>query len=568
MRATAIVLLLAAALSSAAAQAQLFVNLHGATLDHAGRLQRFEAMLVGDDSEIVAIGTRASIAADPEAAPWLGNADLVDCGGRYLLPGLIDAHGHLNNLGKLRIQANLIGSASLAEASARIRAYAAAHPDSPWLLGRGWNEQLWPDKRLPTAADLDAIVADRPAWFRRVDGHAGWANHAALAAAGITRDSPDPSGGRIERDAQGEPTGVLVDAALDLLESFIPSLTPAQLATALDAAQAELVSVGLTSVGDLGIDRARYELYKRYAADGMLKLRVYAFIDGVGADFDAIAADRKAAFDDGLGMLEVRAVKLYADGALGSRGAALLAPYSDAPTSRGTLFETPPALRAKIEKALAQGYQVGVHAIGDGANREVLDAFEAIYREHPGYRALRNRIEHAQVVAPEDIPRFKALDLVASMQPTHATSDMHMAGARIGEERLAGAYAWRRYLAQGTRIAAGSDFPVESTNPFWGIHAAVTRQDHDNHPPGGWRPQERMSVPEALRAFTLDAAYAMHMEDRVGTLEPGMQADFILVDQDIFQMPPERLWQVRVLETWVAGERVYRAEAAPEAQRE
>jgi predicted amidohydrolase YtcJ len=294
-----------------------------------------------------------------------------------------------------------------------------------------------------------------------------------------------------------------------------------------------------------------------------LKVRVYAFIDGVDADFDAIAADRKTGFDDGLGMLEVRAVKLYADGALGSRGAALLAPYADAPTHGGTLFETPQALQAKIGKALAQGYQVGVHAIGDGANREVLDAFAAIYREHPQYRALRNRVEHAQVVAPDDIPRFKGLELIASMQPTHATSDMNMAGARLGEARLAGAYAWRRYLAQGTRIAAGSDFPVESTNPFWGIHAAVTRQDHENQPPGGWRPQDRMSVLEALRAFTLDAAYAQHMEDRVGTLEPGMQADFILVDQDIFAIPPERLWQVRVLETWVAGERVHRAEAAP-----
>jgi predicted amidohydrolase YtcJ len=287
---------------------------------------------------------------------------------------------------------------------------------------------------------------------------------------------------------------------------------------------------------------------------------VYALIDDVGADFDAIRTDAGGPLVDYReGMLNVRAVKLYADGSLGSRGAALLAPYADAPGNSGLLFETPAALRAKIDKALAAGFQVAVHAIGDRGNREVLDAFEAAYAAHPEYRALRNRIEHAQVVALEDIPRFKTLDLIASMQPTHATSDMNMAEARVGPARIERANAWRRFLAQGTPIAAGSDFPAESSNPFWGIHAAVTRQDHEGNPPGGWRPRDRMSVAEALRAFTLDAAYAQHMETRVGTLAPGKQADFILVDQDIFDVAPEALWKTRVLETWVGGKRVFRA---------
>ena len=563
MRAIAILLLGAAgALGGlpAAAAGTLVENIHGASLDRQGQLQHFEALLIDEAGKVQATGTRASLAADPATADALRDATVVDGQGRYLLPGLIDAHGHINNLGKLRIQVNLIGTASQAEALARIREYARAHPDNPWVLGRGWNEQLWTQKRLPTAAELDAVIADRPAWFRRVDGHAGWANHAALKAAGISRDTKDPPGGRIERDAQGEPSGVLVDGALDLLEKAIPPLTPAQLAASLDAALAEVASVGLTGVGDPGIDRARYALYRRYADAGKLTTRVYALIDDVGADFDAIRADAGGPLVDYRdGMLNVRAVKLYADGSLGSRGAALLAPYADAPGNSGLLFETPEAMRAKIDKALAAGFQVAVHAIGDRGNREVLDAFAAAYAAHPDYRALRNRIEHAQVVALEDIPRFKTLDLIASMQPTHATSDMNMAEARVGPARIEGAYAWRRFLAQGTPIAAGSDFPVESTNPFWGIHAAVTRQDHDNQPAGGWRPQDRMTVLEALRAFTLDAAYAQHMEDRVGTLEPGKAADFILVDQDIFGVAPELLWKTRVLETWVGGKRVFRA---------
>jgi predicted amidohydrolase YtcJ len=531
-------------------------NVHGVTLDHQGALQHFDALLF-DHGKVLATGTRESLAADPKLSPALASATLVDGGGRYLLPGLIDAHGHVDNLGKLRLSADLVGSTSIEDALARVRAQADRHPQAPWVIGRGWNEQLWPVKKLPTAAQLDAVVADRPVWLRRVDGHSGWGNHAALRAAHITRDTPDPPGGRIDHDDKGEPTGILVDGALDLLEASIPPRSDAQLAASLDAALAEMARLGLTGDGDPGVDRQRVTLYKRYADEGKLSTRIYALVGEVGEDFDAVsAAGPLRAYGDG--VLDVAGVKLYADGSLGSRGAALLAPYSDMPGQKGLLFMTPEAMAQKMDKAFGKGFQVAVHAIGDAGNRATLDAFEAAYKAHPEARQLRNRIEHAQVVALSDIPRFKSLDIVASMQPTHATSDKNMAETRIGHERMAGAYAWRRFLAQGTPVAGGSDFPVESVNPFFGIHAAVTRQDHDNQPPGGWYPEQAMTRLEALRAFTLDAAYACGADDRVGTLEPGKYADFILVDQDLFAMPATDIWKMQVLETWVGGKLVYK----------
>jgi len=556
MRSCLLLALLLPALSGtpdrAIAGERLFVrHVHGTTLDGQGQVHRFEAMLV-EDGKVVATGNEADL------APRATDATVVDGGGRYLLPGLIDAHGHVMGLGELRRQADLVGTGSLEQAQERIRAFARAHPDDAWLLGRGWNQVLWKLGRFPTARELDAAVGDRPAWMERVDGHAGWANSAALARAGITAATPDPVGGRIERDADGRPTGVLVDGAMDLVTAKLPAPTPAQQDAALDLALAEMARLGLTGVADAGIDRGTYSRYRRYADQGKLTARIYAMIGGTGADFDAIAADGPV-LGAGGDVLTVRSVKLYADGALGSRGAALLAPYSDDPGNLGLLFNTPEAITAMVEKAFARGYQVNVHAIGDAGNREVLDAFAAGYRSHPEARALRNRVEHAQVVALDDIPRFAALDLVASMQPTHATSDMNMAEDRIGPERIRGAYAWRRFLDQGTRIAGGSDFPVESANPFLGLHAAVTRQDLDGHPPGGWYPDQAMTVAEALRAFPLDAAYAEHAEDRLGTLEPGKWADFILVDQDIFAVPPLQIGRTRVLETWVGGHRVYAA---------
>ncbi|MBI2379882.1 MAG: amidohydrolase [Gammaproteobacteria bacterium] len=545
MRYSACLLALMAAPLPALAENLFVEDVRGYTLEPHGRLRRFEAMLVME-GKVAAIGSAA------ELKPRAAGAKRLAGGGRVLLPGLIDAHGHVMGLGFMKRQLDLSGTASLAEAQQALAAYAKAHAGDRWLQGRGWNQVIWKLGRFPTTAELDGIVADKPVWLRRVDGHAGWANGAALKLAGITEKTPDPAGGRIERDTQGRPSGVLVDAAMDLVEKIIPAPGPAEQEAALDAALKEMASLGLTSVHDAGIDAPTFELYRRYAQAGRLSARLYAMIGGVDRDFERIS---RAGLVDG-DFLMVRSVKLYSDGALGSRGAALLAPYSDAPGQSGLLFADAKAMSAQIGKALAKGYQVNVHAIGDRGNRVVLDGFAAAFAAQGG-QDRRNRIEHAQVVAPEDIPRFKALGLIASMQPTHATSDMNMAEARVGAERMRGAYAWQHFLKQGTPIAGGSDFPVESANPFYGLHAAVTRQDHGGQPKGGWYAGEAMSREQALRAFTLDAAYAAGQEKRLGSLAPGYWADFILVDRDPFADAAGELWRTRVQETWVAGKRVF-----------
>lgn len=542
-------LLLPLSATAATPAARILIDhVNGYTLDGAGKLQRFEALLV-EDGKVLATGSHDDLSA--RAA----GATVIDGKGRSLLPGLIDAHGHVLSLGEIRTQADLVGTASLDAALERIGSFSALHPKDPWVLGRGWNQVIWKLGRFPTAKELDTVVADRPAWFERIDGHAAWANSAAMKLAGIDKHTKDPVGGRIERDAEGNPTGVFIDGAKDLVARKIPSWTPEQRSAALDSALAEMAGLGMTGVTDAGIDRDTFALYKRYADQGKLSTRIYAMIEGTGENFDSIGKAGPL-IGHGNDFLTVRSVKLYADGALGSRGAAMLAPYSDEAANSGLLFYKSDEMSAMIGKALGKGYQVGVHAIGDHGNRQALDGFAAAYKVHGGEQ-LRNRIEHAQVVSLDDIPRFVTLDLIASMQPIHATSDMNMAEDRIGAERLKGAYAWQTFLKQGTRVAAGSDFPVESANPFLGLHAAVTRQDSAGNPPGGWHPEQAMSVAEALRAFTLDAAYAAHAEKMQGTLEPGKWADFILVDQDIFAVEPAKLWSTKVLETWVGGKRVY-----------
>jgi predicted amidohydrolase YtcJ len=541
------------ALAPAVQAADLLVNnVNGYTLDSHGQLQHFQALLI-DQGKVVATGDHAALSARA------GNAKVIDGQGRTLLPGLIDAHGHVLELGYARNSVDLSGMQSLDDALAKVKAYAVAHPDAKWILGGGWNQEIWKLGRFPTAKELDAVVADRPVWLSRVDGHAGWANTAALKLAGVTKASKDPGGGRIERDASGNPSGVFVDAASDVIYAVVPAPSAQQKMAALDAALAEMASVGLTGVSDAGIDLANYKLYRQYADQHKLTARIYAMIRGTGDDFDAISKDGPL-IGSGNDFLTVRSVKLFADGALGSRGAAMLKPYADDPHNSGLLFLKPDELTAMIGKALGKGYQVGVHAIGDHANREVLDSYAAAYQTHPHGIALRNRIEHAQIVSLQDIPRFVPLQLIASMQPTHATSDMNMAEDRVGHERIKGAYAWQRFLKQGTIVAAGSDFPVESANPFYGLYSAVTRKDHNGQPPGGWYPDQDMTLVQALRAFTLDAAYAEHAETTLGTLEPGKWADFILVDHDIFKDPASTLWNTRVLQTWVGGKQVFAAQ--------
>lgn len=422
----------------------------------------------------------------------------------------------------------------------------------------------WKLGRFPTAAELDAAVSDRPVRLVRVDGHAAWLNTKALQAAGITRDTKDPAGGRIERDANGNPTGVLIDKAMALVNNVIPPYSDDDRRAALAAAVAHLNALGLTSVGDAGVTVADDRIYREFADQGKLTTRIYGMIRDTGDEFKTLSA-KGPLIGYGNDRYDLRAVKLYGDGALGSRGAALMEPYTDDHAHSGLLFMSDAVMQANVKTALKAGYQVNVHAIGDKTNHQVLDAMEVAYKDVGG-RDLRNRIEHAQVVSLPDIPRFKKLNLIASMQPTHATSDMNMAEDRIGKERIKGAYAWQTFLKQGTVIAGGSDFPVESANPFYGLHAAVTRTDHEGRPINGWHPEEAMTLPQAFRAFTLDAAYAQHQEKTLGSLEKGKWADFILVDRDLFKVAPADIWKIQVLETWVAGERVY-AKGSQSAQR-
>ena len=539
-----------AALALASAQADtVIVNANGYTLNAKGDLVQFSALAFDDQGKIVAVGTAAEVRAK---AP---GARQVDVGGKTVLPGLIDAHGHVFGLGQMLSQLDLSQTTSLPDALKAIGDYARANPGQGWLRGRGWNQENWKLGRFPTAADVDAVVSDRPVWFERVDGHAGWANSRALEAAGITDKTPDPAGGKIMRDANGKATGVLVDAAKELVVKVMPAYTEAEGRMALDRALGAMAKVGLTGAHDAGLGVFEDRLYRSYADQGKLTARIYGMIGGTQGDFDALAKNGPLK-TYGKDMYALRAVKLYSDGALGSRGAALIKPYSDEPHSHGLLFYKTAEMDAMMKKAMARGYQVNVHAIGDAGNHQILDLYQ---KELGATRsaAQRHRIEHAQVVTQADIVRFKTLGIIPSMQPTHATSDKNMAESRVGPERIKGAYAWRSFLHQGSRIACGSDFPVESPNPFFGIHAAVTRQDSSGQPIAGWYPNQAMSLKEAFRCFTLDAAYAGHAENSLGSLEPGKWADFIVIDQDLFKVSPYDIYKTGVLQTWVAGKAVY-----------
>lgn len=499
-------------------------------------------------------GGRVEAVASGEACESIEAAQVVDGQGRGLLPGLIDAHGHVLWLGLAANRVDLVGTRSLEEALERVRQFAEEHPDHPWILGRGWNQELWPDKHFPTAADLDSVVPDRPVWLGRIDGHAGWANSRALAVAGVSAKTPDPHGGMIIRAADGEPSGVMVDAAESLVQVHVPELTMQQRREALLSASDELVSLGVTSVHDAGVDPDTLEAYKALTGSGDLSVRIYAMLSGESY------ADGEPPYPFMVGdhQLLVQSIKLYTDGAMGSRGAAFLAPYKDDPENSGLLFMQPEQIDALVDKWSGASYQVNIHAIGDRANRVVLDAFEKL--DPADRRRLRHRIEHAQVVTPADLKRFAPLGVVPSMQPVHVSSDWRMLEARLEDERLVGGYAWRTLLEAGNRIAAGSDFPVESANPMLGLYAAVTRLDMTGEPDGGWHPDEKMSREQALRAFTLDAAWAAHQERQLGSLEKGKLADFILVDGDLFSIPAEKIKDARVLGTWVAGKQVYSAE--------
>lgn len=524
-------------------------NVNGYTLNGNGELVQFEALAIRD-------GKVEQMGADSLILAQFEGFERVDGEGNTLLPGLVDAHAHVMGLGYREMNVNVTGLKSLEETVGEISSFAEANPDREWIVGRGWNQVLWESNEFPTASNLDEIVSDRPVYLTRIDGHAAWANSRALEIAGIDEDTEDPQGGRIVRDDSGKATGILIDTAMNLVEEQIPEYGPEEMREALQLAMESISSYGITSVHDAGIDADTWELYKEAADNGELLTRIYAMIGGTGSAFDQLSENGpiESYADD---MLSLRSVKVYTDGALGSRGAAMLRDYHDDPGNSGLLFHDQQELNEMLMKGAEKGYQMNVHAIGDAANRQVLNGFAYVYEQLGEQCDLRHRIEHAQIVAPEDIPRFRELCLIASMQPTHATSDMNMAEDRVGPDRMEGAYAWQAFLDQGTLIAGGSDFPVEHVNPFFGLYSAVTRQDHGGMPPGGWYSEHQMSRIEAFRSFTLDAAAAGHQEQVLGTLEAGKWADFILIDRDLFTVPASEIWQTEVLETWVAGENVY-----------
>jgi predicted amidohydrolase YtcJ len=481
---------------------------------------------------------------------------IVDLGGRAVTPGLIDAHSHLLNLGESLEEVDLTGAATYQEVIARVRAAARDLPPGAWVRGRGWDQNRWPDQQFPTQAALSAALPDRPAYLTRVDGHAALLNARAMELLKIGKATVDPPGGRLLRDAAGAPSGVLVDRALDL--AHLPQPSPADLDRYLRRAARHCLALGLTTVTDMGVGQAGYEAYAKLRKEGQLPLRVALFL----ADDEALLQrwfargpeiDREA-------RLTVRGVKMYADGALGSRGAALLAPYSDDPGNTGLLTSTEPHMEEVAKQALAHGFQVGIHAIGDRGSQTALDAMEkALGGPQP---EARFRLEHAQVMTLPDIGRLARLGVVASMQPTHATSDMPWAGERLGAARLAGAYAWRKVLAAGGRLALGSDFPVESADPRLGLYAAVTRQDLKGQPPGGWLPGERLTRAEALAGFTADAAWSLFLDKEVGTLAVGKRADLVVFGLDPMRAPEREIATAPVDMTLVDGQVAFEREGA------
>ncbi len=529
----------------------IVVNARVYTVDEAYPIA--EAFAVRD-GRFVAVGSSADV------SQAYSSARVEDMRGATIVPGLIDAHGHLVRKGLSMINVDLVGTTSIEDILARLRERDLRLPEGAWIEGRGWDQNDWPEIRFPTRHDLDAVFPSRPVLIERVDGHMSWLNTAALNAIGY--DSllmmPSPVGGRIGRDENGDLNGLFLDTASDMVLDLAPPPSRAVLRTAISLAFEEAARVGLTGVHEPGVKLDTLILYKQIAAEGNMSLRIYALAEGTGPLFRYLCSEgTMLGYKD---LVWTRAVKIYADGALGSRGAALLAPYTDDPGNSGLLIHPEAELENLVQAVSGCDLQPAVHAIGDRANRVALNMFESL--GDSVRRELRPRLEHAQVLDPEDLDRVAELGIVASMQPTHATSDMYWAEDRLGPPRLAGAYAWNSLHRSGVRLAFGSDFPVETVNPLAGMYAAITRQDSSGWPDGGWLPDERVSRDDALRGFTINAAYAAFMENEVGSISTGKYADFVVFDRDIMQVPAPELLTAKVAATYLGGRRVYDAQGA------
>jgi predicted amidohydrolase YtcJ len=525
----------------------LILDAHIVTLD-AKHLTAGATVILGN--RIIWVGDTA------EAKERFPEARAIDLHGATVLPGIIDAHTHLIELGKSLVRLNLKDVATAQEAVERVKQRVSSAEPNEWILGWGWDEGKWAS-HYPDNQALSDVSPNNPVSLVGLHTFATWANKRALQLAGITKDTKDPPNGRILRhEKTGEPTGVLLDHAQDLVERHIPPMTLEQTKQALELAAQECVRHGLTSVHEAKVSPIMVDAFRELIRENRLPLRVYAMLDGGDPALVSQWLQRGPEIDPNH-QLTIRAFKLFADGALGSRGAALLEPYSDSPQSKGKFTTPEPEVYDLTRKSLQRGFQVCTHAIGDAANRMVLDAYAHALSDVPQAHDPRLRIEHAQVLSPEDIPRFAKLGITPSMQPVHATSDMGWAEQRLGPQRIKGAYAWRSLLQTGVHLPLSSDFPGETLNPFYGIYAAITRQDPQGNPPGGWYPEQRLTLEEALRGYTVEAAYAEFEEQAKGSIEPGKLADFIVISQDITKLPAKEILAIRVLKTFVGGKLVY-----------
>lgn len=480
---------------------------------------------------------------------------VLDAAGRTVVPGIVDAHAHLFGLGEFLRDLDLTDTRAFDEIVSRVAARTKDAPAGRWIVGRGWDQNKWGDTRFPTHEALSRVSPNNPVVLTRIDGHAMLVNTAAMRDAGVTQATKDPAGGRIERGSNGEPTGVFVDNAMQLIDRVIPPMSHDDMRAATLAAIAESNRWGLVGVHDAGEPREVLDVFEELAKAGTFNLRVYAMVsdDSAAIQHYFQLGPRSALYD---GRLWIRSIKLYADGALGSRGAALLDPYSDDPKNSGLLKTTPEHLRDVSTRALQHGFQVATHAIGDRGNRVALDAYEAALKAVPTVDH-RFRIEHVQVLDHADVPRFAQLGVIPSMQAVHQTSDMYWAPTRLGYARTFGAYAWRSLLNTGVIIPNGSDYPVERVNPLFSFHAAVSRQDDYSWPPGGWFPEQKMTRDEALKSMTIWPAQAAFQEQTLGSLTPGKYADFVILDRDIMTVPESEILGTNVVATYIGGRVVF-----------
>lgn len=522
----------------------LIDNVDGVTIDQGGKVKRFNAIVFDEAGTITMVLERG------DKRPKVDYR--LDGEGRVMVPGMIDAHVHVMDMGFAALTLDLSDTTSLENALAKIKAFAEANPGRPWILGRGWNQEKWGLGRFPTAAELDSVVADRPVWLERADNHANWANSLAIQTAGVTAKTADPAGGKVIRDAKGAPAGVFVDNAIALVAKVVPAPRPEDRDLALAKAQEVLLAKGVTAVADMGTKPADWTAFRRAGDEGRLAIRIMSYADSVET-LELMAGPEPTGwlYND---RLRMGGIKLFLDGALGSRGASLKAPYADDHGTRGLALLSPSQLRNLMSRAAMDNFQTAVHAIGDAANAEVLAAIAELSESYKGDR--RWRIEHAQILDPADIARMGQHGVIASMQPLHQTSDRLMAEARLGPDRLAGAYPWRSVMAAGSKLAFGSDAPVEPADPWAGMAAAISRTDAAGEPFGGWFPQQTVSREAALAGFTADAAYAGFADGRFGRLVPGERADFLLIDRDPLFAAPEALRETKVLQVWIGGVRV------------